>query len=333
MKKFLSNFKFYIPGIVLFYFNQDVVIWSAQDLSIAWILYLIQVLALAYFYIKPKQQKLHYGLLVLLFIITLLVGLVHEFTSPTYLYKLFMYIMIFSMMRSLSFEDLQVSFYKVTFFFAVLSLGFYVCSGVLGIGGLLPVSFLGGAGASYSTNFLYSQLTEWAVRNCGIFREPGVYQIYLNIALLFYYNQNRNLLITPISIVLMLATITTLSSAGIVIMVTIVLMQYMQHTNRSLKSTILLVIFGFVASSIIMSNFDAIFYKIQSGVDESGSVFARYYSLIVPMRIWSDYPIFGCGAAEFNDLLYYYPINGERMHPGLITNCFTVNFATSGLFV
>ena len=329
-----SDIRYYIPGLLLFYFNLDVVIWSAVNLSLAPILYAIQVVALLYFANKKKSTILDNKLLLFLSVITLVVGLVHGFTSPTYFYKVFLYLLIFFMIRSSSSDDIQKSFYRVTFFFAALSLVFYVSVGILGMQYLLPLSIEGGAGASYNTNFLYSQLSGWAIRNCGIFREPGVFQIYLNIALLFYYNQNKNALITKISAVLIIAIITTLSSAGITVMMAIVLMQYLLLRHSSVKSTIIFVSFAIIAGYMIMSSFDEIFYKLQLGVEGSGSAFARYYSLIIPMKMWWDYPIFGCGASQFNNLILHYRIStGETLNPYLVTNCFTVNFATSGLLV
>lgn len=329
-----SKIKYIIPGLILFYFNQDVVLWSAVNLSTAPILYAVQVLALLYFANKKRVTNLDYKLLLLLSVITLVVGLVHGFTSPTYFYKVFLYLMIFFMIRSCRLDDIQVSFYRVTFFFSALSLAFYVSVGILGMHFLLPVSLEGGAGASYNTNFLYSQLSEWAIRNCGIFREPGVFQIYLNMALLFYYNQNKDALITKISAVLIIAIITTLSSAGIVVMMAIVLIQYLLRRHGSVKSTVIFISFAIVAGYMIMASFDEIFYKIQLGTADSGSAFARYYSLIIPMKMWWDYPLFGCGASEFNDLiLRYKTMTGETLNPYLVTNCFTVNFATSGLIV
>lgn len=334
MKSLLSNIKYFLPGILLFYFNLDVAIWSAASMNTAPIMYGVQLLALLYFFRKQVVQQLNSTLLLVLSAVTLLVALVHGFTSPTYIYKIFLYTLIFMIIRSSDFEYLQKSFYKVAFFFAAVSLLFYIACDMFGMHFLLPVGFYGGAGAPYATNFLYTQLEDWTVRNTGIFREPGVYQIYLNIALLFYYNQNRDKIITPISAVLALAVITTMSSAGIVVALAIIGYQFMQQRKRSFASFLLFAVFAVVLYVLIMASFNQIFYKLMLGTEESGSAFARYYSLIVPMRMWLDYPIFGCGASEFNDLIYFYPTaSGERMNPNLVTNCITVNFATSGLIV
>lgn len=334
MKSLLSNIKYFLPGILLFYFNLDVAIWSAASMNTAPIMYGVQLLALLYFFRKQVVQQLNSTLLLVLSAVTLLVALVHGFTSPTYIYKIFLYTLIFMIIRSSEFEYLQKSFYKVAFFFAAVSLLFYIACDMFGMHFLLPVGFYGGAGAPYATNFLYTQLEDWSVRNTGIFREPGVYQIYLNIALLFYYNQNRDKIITPTTAVLALAVITTMSSAGIVVALAIIGYQFMQQRKRSFASILLFAVFAVVLYVLIMASFNQIFYKLMLGTEESGSAFARYYSLIVPMRMWLDYPIFGCGATEFNDLLYFYPTGtGERLTPHLVTNGITVNFATSGLLV
>lgn len=227
-----------------------------------------------------------------------------------------------------------MSYYQVAFFFALVSIVMYVATNYLGLGTLMPVVFEGGVGETYATNFLYAHLTRWTSRNSGIFREPGVYQIYLNIALLFYYQINRNKIIDKISAVFLIAIFTTMSSAGIIIALCILFYQVIQQKQRSFSSLLVFAGFGIVAYISIMANFDAIFYKLMLGTDESMSSFARYYSVSIPLRMWLDYPIFGCGNAEFNDLIGHYPAaNGMRLNPFLVTNSWTVIFATSGVFL
>ena len=246
MKSLFYNLSYFLPGILVFYFNQDVAIWSAATISTAPIMYGVQLLALFYFFKKKGVQQLDSNLLLFLSVVTLMVALVHGFTSPTYIYKIFLYALIFMLIRSSNYEHLQKSYYKVAFLFAAISLVFYIACDMFGMHFLLPVKFYGGAGAPYATNFLYTQLEEWSVRNTGIFREPGVYQIYLNIALLFYYNQNRDKIVTIVSAVLVLAVITTMSSAGIVVALAIIGYQFMQQKKRSISSFLIFAVFAVV---------------------------------------------------------------------------------------
>lgn len=333
MLNLVSKYRHYIAALLLFYFNLDVIIWSG-DIGLQSVMYLVQGICFVLFLKLHDKSQCNANAFFLLIVVSLLVSIVHLFSSVTYYYKLFLFPLIYLMLKKTTIWELQVSYYKITWFFAIVSLVFYISCNYLGLGNLMPIAFQGGAGASYSTNFLYSHITNWTVRNGGIFREPGVYQIYLNIALLFYYQINKDKLIDKFTGPILIAVFTTLSSAGIMIAISILIYQTLQQKNRNIGTTITFIAFVLIAYIAIMASFDSIFYKLQMGKDESMSAFARYYSVSIPLKMWIDYPLFGCGNEEFNELILHYPAdNGLRLNPYLVTNSLTVIFATSGVFL
>lgn len=333
MIRYLRNHKEYIAAILLFYFNLDVAVFGSSGLHIQPVMYLIEFIGFLYFLRQPVKNYIKTSTLVLLITLTMVVGAIHLFNSPTYLYKVFAYLLCCQFITKIDFKKLQIGFYRTAIAIAGISLVFYVLINFVHSAGPF-IQYYSENGTLYATNFLYTYIVYWPMRNAAFFREPGVFQIYLNIALLFYYNINKGIIIDKYIIILLLAIFTTLSSAGIVMGIAILVFRLLQTKNVGAFQNALVLVFACVAYVGISFMFDAIFYKVMLGTEESGSFFARTYSLIVPMQICMDYPIFGCGANEFTSLLKDYHVAGGRyLTLGLITNSITVNFATSGIFV
>lgn len=333
MIRYLRNHKEYLAAILLFYFNLDVAIFGSSGFHIQPVMYLVELLAFIFFLHQPKLISVKTNTLYLFVILTLLTAMMHFFNSPTYFYKVFAFLLCTQFITKIEYEKLQIGFYRMAIAVAVISLIFYVLVNYVHSAGPF-LYYYSENGTQYATNFFYTYITYWPMRNAAFFREPGVYQIYLNVALLFYYNINRNKTIDKYVIIILLAIFTTLSSAGIVMGIAILVFRLLQTRNAGAMQNVLVLAFAMVAYVGISFMFDAIFYKVMLGTEESGSTFARYYSLSVPMRICFDYPFFGCGANEFTSLLRDYRVDGgDYLTPGLVTNSITVNFATSGFFV
>jgi hypothetical protein len=332
MLKYFDQYRNYVAAILLFSVNTDVAVM--YDANIQIVMYAVQILCFTFFLRLDNKSNCDLQPLALLIAISFLVACVHYFGSETYFYKFFLFLFVYIILKKTIMRELQISYYKVAYFFAVVSLIMYVATNFFNLYSLLPISIQSGAGETYYTNYLYVIIDGWSIRNCGVFREPGVFQIYLNIALLFYYQINKHKLIDKYTFVFFVAIFTTLSSAGIVIAIGILLYQLYQQENKNFKSVFLLIIFAILAYFAIKSRFDSIFYKLQMGTKEGGSASARYYSIIIPLKMWLDYPLFGCGNAEFNELIFRYSTEtGLRLSPGMVTNSITVIFATSGIFL
>lgn len=329
----LRNHKEYIAAILLFYFNLDVAVFGSSGFHIQPYMYLMEFLGFLYFLRQPSINYISRNTLLLLVSLTIAVGAFHLFNSPTYFYKVFAYFLCCQFITKINFEKLQIGFYRTAIVIAIISLVFYVLINYVHSPGPF-LQYYSENGTLYVTNFLYTYMVYWPMRNAAFFREPGVYQIYLNVALLFYYNINKSKIIDKYIIILLLAIFTTLSSAGIVMGIAILTFRLLQTKNAGIFQNLLVLFFAVVAYFGISLMFDAIFYKVMLGTEESGSTFARYYSVIVPLQMCMDYPFFGCGANEFTSLLNNYHVSGEEfLTPGLVTNSITVNFATSGIFV
>ncbi len=335
MEKSIGGRTELIVAILIFYFSMDVAVFATKALYLQPLLYIIQFSVFLMLVKKPVIYRGNVGIMVILIVSTAIVGLVHGFDSLTYPYKIFLYLLCYQIVTKLDFGIFQKSFCKVAYFLSIYSVGFYILQNLVGTIGP-SFSFMSSEeGRQYATNLIYTYLTENSFRNCGVYHEPGVFQIYLNIALLFYYNIHKEIVIDKVVFVYVFAILTTVSAAGIAITALIVLLQYMLLSKKSLSSTILMMVVFSIGLLGISIFFDQIFSKISdSPTERAGSFFARYYSLFIPMRIFWDHPAFGCGASNFTDILDLYETDsGLTLSAGLVTNTITVNFATSGLII
>lgn len=331
MIKFFTKHMEYIVVFIVFYLNYDAALISDTSLPFQVLMFGLQGITFIALFNRPRLYRCDTKILLLMAFIILLCGLLHDFNSLTYPYRIFLLALCFQYVTKLEFTKVQKAFVNITFVFALISIIFHLMLNITGTIGFAH-EFSNGY-VIYGTNYVFSYLVHAPFRNEGIFREPGAYQIYLNIALLCYYNMHRHKVIDKYSFVLILAVFTSLSTAGILLTSAIVGLRYLHSAGRSIMTTMVFVLFLILAYWGISSMSDRIFGKLAMGIGESGSVFARYYSIFLPMKIALDYPIFGCGAMEFNSIIGTYRVNGQALSVNEITNTFTVNFATTGVLL
>ena len=185
-------------------------------------------------------------------------------------------------------------FIKILEPLAILSL---VCMGILLIApGLLePISIISGSikGTLFHV-FGFANETVY-MRNCGIFWEPGVYQIYLNLAImLLIFNQikdvehrNRKIIIFSI------ALLTTQSSMGLLCMaITLFAASIINEASQNKSAMRVVAIFLLIVLVIIEVNYSIVGYKLLQG---EGSFSSRIEDLRISTSITRVYPLFGTG--------------------------------------
>lgn len=143
-------------------------------------------------------------------------------------------------------------------------------------------------------------------RNFGIFREPGVYQVFLNIALMFELFYKRTKPNTAKLIVLYSAIISTFSSPGYISAV-ILTFAHVVSVNKMLsarermqrKRLFMQIFIGGLIAAIVLSQISELFNRnIASAFNKLGnqaSLEVRTTALLSNIVIWTERPIFGHG--------------------------------------
>ena len=211
-------------------------------------------------------------------------------------------------------------FIKILEPLAILSL---VCMGILLIApGLLePISIISGSikGTLFHV-FGFANETVY-MRNCSIFWEPGVYQIYLNLAImLLIFNQikdiehrNRKIIIFSI------ALLTTQSSMGLLCMaITLFAASIINEDSQNKSAMRIVAIFLLIVLVIIEVNYSIVGYKLIQG---EGSFSSRIEDLRISTSITRVYPLFGTGLfRDFSSIWTWHRENLTANFWGVLAN-------------
>lgn len=210
-----------------------------------------------------------------------------------------------------SFCDYAEAFCKVMNLVAISSIVFeliaYICPALLN---LFPV-MVNSTGVRFYTCFFSGldsrTLGSLTIRAGGIFWEPGVYQIYLNLAILFELiflkNKKKNRLIAYI-----IALVITFSTTGYIAFAWILasyLLFFDNKHNFSVQTKALYVgIIAIVSAATIFLFGDSLSTGVVFGKlfdSKSGTANVRYASVVTNIEVFLDYPLHGVGMERIAD--------------------------------
>ena len=176
------------------------------------------------------------------------------------------------------------------------------------------------------------------IRNTAIFREPGIFALYLLTGLmveLFYMPRPRYTHIAVFLVALATAMSTTGYFVGCLLLSGYILRQNIR--NALLVSLLMMVLAAgviYVWPEII----HFIFSKFDEDSNEFASALARLSSISVPFLIFLDNPVFGAGLTRFVDQyllfseqLFGFPISPDSASTNTILNMFAIYGTVLGL--
>lgn len=234
----------------------------------------------------------------------------------------------------ISWNDFRSAFCNVVLFFAVFSLIMYSV-GLLNEGFVrsLPTYYMAPTDQYFKSFFHlhqygYGEDGIWLTtsRNAGMFREPGVFQLYLNSALILLLgsSDSKKFLKTTILCVVIL---TTVSTSGIIAMLIILAgfaLNYLYKEKSITKERffviIVIILLIIAVGGYYLENYGQIvFGKFVSGSDNYSSLTKRNQQTATDIRLFWKNPIFGVGYS-------YYQSFGEGS-----ANSFSCNAALYGI--
>jgi hypothetical protein len=132
-------------------------------------------------------------------------------------------------------------------------------------------------------------------RNCGAFWEPGMFVVFLNLALLMNLYLNNSPTFSKKNIVFIVAIITTLSTTGFIVLFLIILSKFIFQkdiTKIILSLPIMLAIvylgFTYVWALDFMSE------KVKSNIETSGeSTKSRFGAVLYHINVLKEFPLAG----------------------------------------
>lgn len=238
----------------------------------------------------------------------------------------------------LSIKDFTKYFEKVMFFLAIYSL---VCFGIANIStevvrkfpivtNVADVEFYC-MGLSVFTK--YSMVDSFFLRNYGMFREPGVYQMFLNFALccyLFCRTTPKKLNVLHIAVYLV-AILTTTSTTGIFSLIVLILAFVADRNTENKKIKRWVLIGGVFVVIAVMSGWsDKLLYAINKLSDKNtDSMISRMGSITANLQMFLDHPLIGVGQSNVdNTFAQYLNARASAVHN---TNTVLFMFACYGI--
>lgn len=172
--------------------------------------------------------------------------------------------------------------------------------------GVLEVPVFSNAGVRdyYNFGFAFPSVDEHRSRNFGIFREPGVYQFFIILAL--YLNNwkvewDKDWKLWMINVILAVTMLSTQSTNGIVELGLLVVLVFLDKKLYQNKAVFILfalacaaflgiVVYSLMTKTILYDYLDSVFYKL---FRQSNSTTARMESILVDTKFFLQNPIFG----------------------------------------
>lgn len=307
-----------------------------KNLSHILIIFLMFFLLLGY--IKKSGSADNQFLALILACLFLYMSMIYteDFTGG-YILKMILFITGYFFVKNIELKKFSYVYIKCMYIIAIFSIiGFFLSFFIPRIN-VFPVITNISKNQYAFTLFNNIPINNLAYRNYGPFWEPGVYQAYLNLAVIFY------LFVTPcfrprVIFVLIFAILTTCSTTGYVVLFMVLCACFFKEkkfkmTNGKLVIS-LLVICGIII--ILLSPLRQIlFRKFSPRSYEFNSFFSRFSSIYTNLILTFKYPIFGVGPNNVHSLALKLLENlkwSYQFSTSAQTNAILLNFSMFGVY-
>ena len=227
--------------------------------------------------------------------------------SLGYIHKLCYPLIGVALGLTLDFRKFAKAFVQVMIFLAVWSLVLYIMAQFKLEEKLPVVTNIGGIEFHNGIFGFIAVQGDTLVRNWGFFWEPGAFQAYLGLALIFdlFLLKDRK----PIILIILSVTIlTTLSTTGILSLGLILIIYLIavkdKESNLNKRIILVVVILGIMVLLISDKLKSMVFSKFTfDDINDSASFGARYYSIVGNLKIAvKEGLFFGTGIEKYNSI-------------------------------
>lgn len=287
--------------------------------------------------IKIDKNKMMYVLiLAALIICTSIVNLDFKFG---YIYRIC--ILLFSMLVSnlMSLKKLLWHFNKVIMVTSIFSVIVFIIEVQnKDLFRYFPIIINSAGNSFYNLFFTIVPLDNYGVpRNYGFYREPGVFAIFLIIALVIeiYYFEEKSL---PRQLILLVTILTTKSTTGYIV-ICLVYAGYLVKNSSTIREKRIKVVFFILSLFVlyyILNHTNLIFsenkyYSVFGKYDDIDKSNSRISSIFINIRIFLDQPFFGSGISNVTNLFPVIGFNRYGVSTEHNTNTMLLQLSTYGL--
>lgn len=217
-------------------------------------------------------------------------------------YRIVLIVLFYGMVRYCTIRNIDILeiFYNIIFVIAFYTIIFYIIIGFLKI--RMPYSMMHIPGGVYYKNYFnlfYSYSIKTIPRICGLFWEPGVYQIYLNLGLFCYLKlEKKNLfqLSVLISNILFTQSTTGYMIATILCGVIIIRSKYFSRNSKIILK-LMVPIFSVVLVLLVYS-----IKKLTTNIS-GDSYNVRIMDISNSLKLFMKSPLVGLGFYNTNEFM------------------------------
>lgn len=302
------------------------------------------------FYRSKNRCSLKVETIALIFIMTgcvLMSSAVNHDFRPGVIFRIVLIVLGMEIAEAIPLKEFCIVFSKIIIFFAGCSVFGMIILRV--VPGLSNFSFLLANSENYRFwNFIiYMQEAGLPVyaRNYGIFREPGVFQMYLIVAMMIvtqYWNWKQRR--TKLSMfILLLALLMTKSTTGYFTLLLFVIFYLSKKGFFSKRKKIQWLIAGllllltamFLSAPFMSDKYGLWISELLRKFDRTNSgyasFYARYSSITVNLILWMKNPMFGIGLTNHDGYFAPTALRFYGILNGCNTNTLLSQFAAFGI--
>lgn len=249
--------------------------------------------------------------LMALCVMTILTMIINMDMSIKYGYQIFMFLFSLLVVIRIDIKSFIEGYNRVVFFLATASIVAVVVSSVLpSIVGYLPkvINSVGQVYGFYGFGFLPEVISSAITRNYGIFREPGVYAIFLLLAVIFelFVIETNSLKRIMVYVVAMFLTFSTMSFLAIPLVLAVYFLKISTSSNSSVKHPSILKFLAILMVLIFIvgltGNFEKIFGLVFNKLfTENSSRDSRTSAIFTNIDMMMRNPICGNGFSFVED--------------------------------
>lgn len=309
--KFKSTFKAFIVACIIvisddslfFGVNANSLFGSIKYASMIGLFLLIGIKL--FFGAKHHQIKRVLLCCLTMCLLVLTTSIINDDLRAGYLYKVIILCLSCEVVLYIPFEEFILYFEKLLFFLAVISV---ICFGIaeinISIFSIFPKFYNTANAQFYNLGFCFVPITN-NLRNYGLFREPGVYQMFLLIGLIFHVYFSNRVKVSKI-LVYILAIVLTFSTTGYLALVVFFVLylfkenhSYVERKKKNFVLCILCLSMLIIATQTDILSADGIVFDKFSNIKRTTTI-ARLASVFANLKIWMQHPLFGGGLTEIN---------------------------------
>ena len=303
----LNKQKIDFLAVLFLIFLSGSMFFMVQNMMPSMIVFL--AIAVAYVYLNRTCSKKNFSVFLICIAILLSNMALKEsygISSKDFFIILLKLAILMIIQSNITHEKFTYIYERIMYFLAILSLACFI---ILNLGIGLPLTFIDNStGTAFGYTF-YHCMKEVS-RNCGIFWEPGAYQIYLNYAIIFatVLFSNGKLDMTKFGIhviVYIVAIITTQSSTGYLCMAVVLCYALFVFLDRRSNVNKLWPVFMAILALLI-----GVYIELQTGIiahkliDRGGSFNVRYNDTFAGLQLvmndlWTGHGIFSTTSGAF----------------------------------